>query len=1490
MPDKYKNWLTSYRTVLLILFSVVLVSLLVANPVAAQNDTGSTAVDVTGSQQDVNKSVPAFPTKPDSQLSTQDRNEPDGSFGESTPIYDGTYSGYEIRGGNDYFAITLDQGEELTASIDFDHSVADVDMALYDPERNMIENSVSTTDDESISRTANEAGTYYVRVYRFSGNEADYSITVETSGNDGSSFDDAIPASSGTTSDYQVDGEDDYYSITLEEGEELTASIAFDDDVADIDMELYDPGRNEIDGSYSTSDGESVSTTAEEAGTYYVRVYRYSGDRATYQLDVSTDSDQSQALTAQNAVAVNGDVAYVIVDGQIRKVDTDTQTVIDSFPAPSGTNKGLAYGAGSLWYADGAEDPYDGEILELDPDTGDVRSTINTRYDPYGLAFGDGSLYAAEVTSIPDSVHEFTPDGTEVDEFGIDGPLGPVGDAPNGLAYYDGSIWAGGSTGLYQLGPNGGVEQRFEDRETPYRGLAGTETALYGPADDGSLTVLRGSDTESEVDPDENDDQSGAVTIDSGTYQAGFSGFEDYFAVELTAGEQLTSNIRFDSTDAEIDAEIVGPNGNVVDSSTTNTDDETVSAVAMTNGTYYIHTFGSGSTDYEFDVEITGVDEGDRESLNHNIDSALTIPEGTYNGLIGGQEDYYGIEVNTGEAITASVNFDHAEGDVEAELIGPDNSVLDTSTSTSDGESVSATASTAGTYYLYIYRSSIESDATEYTFTIETPEAPDNNHHYEYVSTDGITWDEAFERASQRSHQGMQGYLATITTEQENEYVASMVSQRAWIGASDARSEGTWRWVTGPEGQEAGGDGRHFFTQTSSSSGIEYNGETPGGGVTVDGNFANWSSTEPNNLNNEDYAHYYPSGDWNDNQEYQDDVVTGFVVEYGGLEDTPSNDRNEPNDDRDTATQIQPRPIDDLQIVDGEADYYAFNVEAGSSIESQISFDHSEGDLDLRLENPDGQVIDRSYSVSDGESVSASRVDQTGTYYIHVYGFGGASANYDLDVDVDEPEAETELSGVVTNPRGEGLSGITVSVVDPETGDRVTADPATGSPVPGDTVGQTVTDISGEYTLSVEPGEYLLVAEGPNGVTNHRPVYLSSAGNQGMNIVLPVDQTDDENDEYEPNDRPQTATELTPGSYSDLQLVGDENDVYAVQLESGQTIEASIDSTTLQVDLYSPNLAEISDESDSGGSATATVDEAGTYLVRVYDEDASTSTPYSLDIAVDDTTESLGTVSGVATDPKDVSVSGVTIRLEQDGTAVAETTTTSTGEYSLTVPTGEYTLVASVDGNTTQRPVSIAADTITESNVTLTANPSDEDDDDSSDDSGSSIASREIDSSQVSPDGSVTSTVTITTQGSSVSLTETFSPELGDVTIDSVTADGDEIDPFVSEAAPAGVVVTAGGLQSGQTVVVQYTIEPNSSAALGTAYDISGSVTSGETTQLQDASVTVSESSLTGAAGQFDANQDGNISISELGSASAAYARGELSISDLGRVASAYAS
>ncbi|MEP6746474.1 MAG: lectin-like protein [Bacteroidota bacterium] len=174
------------------------------------------------------------------------------------------------------------------------------------------------------------------------------------------------------------------------------------------------------------------------------------------------------------------------------------------------------------------------------------------------------------------------------------------------------------------------------------------------------------------------------------------------------------------------------------------------------------------------------------------------------------------------------------------------------------------------------------------TFSAGSQVAFTNGHFYEYVSTTG-TWTAAKTAAAAKTYLGLNGYLTTVTTSAENDFIRQKLSADAWIGASDdysyinsatgattysnqTLSEGNWYWVTGPAGEI----GTEFSTGNNSP-------------VAVSGRYVNWNAGEPNNTgSNENYAELFSSGatpgKWND---LSNTGTLGYVVEYGGLSSDP---------------------------------------------------------------------------------------------------------------------------------------------------------------------------------------------------------------------------------------------------------------------------------------------------------------------------------------------------------------------------------------------------------------------------------------------------------------------------------------------------------------------------------------------------------------------------------------------------------------------------
>jgi hypothetical protein len=157
---------------------------------------------------------------------------------------------------------------------------------------------------------------------------------------------------------------------------------------------------------------------------------------------------------------------------------------------------------------------------------------------------------------------------------------------------------------------------------------------------------------------------------------------------------------------------------------------------------------------------------------------------------------------------------------------------------------------------------------------------PLTSHFYEYVAG-STSWTNAYTVSTAKSYFGRAGYLATILSSAENNFIWKLMSSDAWMGASDdfnyintakgttfyasqAAAEGKWHWVTGPE------KGQNFT-----------NGNVGSGPVTVSGMYGNWAGGEPNGTS-EAFGQFYSSngGMWND---LANSTLGGYICEYGDM-------------------------------------------------------------------------------------------------------------------------------------------------------------------------------------------------------------------------------------------------------------------------------------------------------------------------------------------------------------------------------------------------------------------------------------------------------------------------------------------------------------------------------------------------------------------------------------------------------------------------------
>lgn len=137
-----------------------------------------------------------------------------------------------------------------------------------------------------------------------------------------------------------------------------------------------------------------------------------------------------------------------------------------------------------------------------------------------------------------------------------------------------------------------------------------------------------------------------------------------------------------------------------------------------------------------------------------------------------------------------------------------------------------------------------------------------NGHFYRPITT-GTTYTNARTLSSQQTFKGQTGYLVTITSASEDQFIIANVPQsNIWFAATDEVTEGRWVIDAGPE----------IGTVIKTS-----NGQLAGN---VAGQYNNWAGGEPNNSGNEDY----PVTKWGGGTQWNDlpnNFSCAYVVEFG---------------------------------------------------------------------------------------------------------------------------------------------------------------------------------------------------------------------------------------------------------------------------------------------------------------------------------------------------------------------------------------------------------------------------------------------------------------------------------------------------------------------------------------------------------------------------------------------------------------------------------
>jgi outer membrane protein assembly factor BamB len=167
----------------------------------------------------------------------------------------------------------------------------------------------------------------------------------------------------------------------------------------------------------------------------------------------SGKAQRSIDVAAHAGTAFDGKHLFQIAEDRIQKIDPATGRVLATIPAPGeGGNSGLTWAEGSLWVGEYRAR----RIHQIDPETGAVRRTIESKRFVTGVTWVDGELWHGTWEEERGDLRRIDPETGEVLEC-VDMPAGM---AVSGVEY-DGNgqlLCGGGNSGRIR------VVRRPEDR------------------------------------------------------------------------------------------------------------------------------------------------------------------------------------------------------------------------------------------------------------------------------------------------------------------------------------------------------------------------------------------------------------------------------------------------------------------------------------------------------------------------------------------------------------------------------------------------------------------------------------------------------------------------------------------------------------------------------------------------------------------------------------------------------------------------------------------------------------------------------------------------------------------------------------------------------------------------------------------------------------------------------------------------------------------
>ncbi|MCX7424391.1 MAG: pre-peptidase C-terminal domain-containing protein [Planctomycetia bacterium] len=956
-----------------------------------------------------------------------DRFEPNDSFAAATSlgaVEDRTENNLSIHAADndDYFKLTAVSSGTLNADITFAHNLGDLDLYLYDSSQTLVDSSNGVGDTEHVSYSVSAGQDYYIKVHGHNGDiHRNYNLVIDAPNMPVDRFEPndsrAAAADLGTLVDWTENNlsihaayNRDYYMFTPSHSGTLTVDINFNHSLGNLDLALYNSqGFGPTSTGYGDNEHVSYSVTAGQM--YYIEVIGYSGaTNSNYSLvidgpnispdflepnnsladaaDLGTlgdwtqenlsihesDNDDYYKLTTLTSGTLNVDINFDHYSGNLNLYLYDASYAIVAVSIGYGDNEHVSYAVsvGQVYYVEvhgwgGQTNPnyslvIDGPTIPAD------------RFEPNGF-FATATDFGTLIDRTEDNLTIHAAYNDDYYKFNLNAAASGAlnvdinfdhNEGNLDLYLYDSSHALVASSIGY--GDNEHISYSVSPGQDYYikvHGNGGAASPNYSLVIDGPNVPADRFEPNDNYAAATNLGTLGDRTEDNLSIHAAWNA--DWYKLNAAASGTLNADISFTHSLGNLDLDLYNSSGALLASSTGAGNNEHVSYAVTAGQVYYIEVYGAvGALNPNYSLVIDGPNiPADRFEPNDSLEDATDfgkLGDRTEDNLsihAAYSDDYYKLTTEASGTLNVDINFTHSLGDLNLYLYDSSQALVATSTGADDNEHV-AYAVTAGQVYYIEVQGDSGAINPNYSLVIDGPNIPadrfEPNDGFDAAINFGTLGDLTADSLS--IHAAHNDDYFRLTTESFGTLSVDIDFTHS-LGDLDLYLYDSSR--TQVASSIGAADNEHVSHEATAGQ-VYY--------IKVQGHDG---ATNPNyTLAIHDTAYVFPD-------RFESNDTFSAAADLGTLGDRTENSLT-------------------IHLANND-DFYKLTAASSGTLNVDINFTHSQGDLNLYLYDSSQTQAASSTGVGNNEHVSYA-VTAGQVYYIKVIGYNGAtSPNYTLVID-----------------------------------------------------------------------------------------------------------------------------------------------------------------------------------------------------------------------------------------------------------------------------------------------------------------------------------------------------------------------------------------------------------------------------------------------------------------------------------------------------------